>query len=78
MNDPEMVDLMEQMIAKCKKAGKPFGASIGVNYDVARFWMERGASFLSIGFPQDYYMALGKEVIQNIRAIENERMVQKG
>ena len=49
-----------------KRAGKPFGASIGVNYDVARFWMERGASFLSIGFPQDYYMTLGKEVIQNI------------
>ena len=75
VNDPEMIDLMEQMIAKCKKAGKPFGASIGVNYDVARFWMERGASFLSIGFPQDYYMTLGKEVIQNIRTIENERMV---
>ena len=75
LNDPEMIDLMEQMIAKCKKAGKPFGASIGVNYDVARFWMERGASFLSIGFPQDYYMTLGKEVIQNIRTIENERMV---
>lgn len=73
VNDPEMIDLMEQIIAKCKKAGKPFGASIGVNYEMAHFWVDRGASFLSIGFPQDYFMAMGKEVMGNIRKIEEER-----
>lgn len=45
------------------------------DYDVARFWMERGASFLSIGFPARLLYVMGKEVIQNIRTIENERMV---
>lgn len=72
--DPEMIDLMEQIIAKCKKAGKPFGASLGVNYEMARFWIDRGASFCSIGFPQDYFFMMGKEVVSKVRKIENERL----
>ena len=69
--DPEMTELMETIIEKCKKAGKPYGASIGVDYKMAKFWIERGASFLSMGFPQDYFMAMGREVIGNVRDIEN-------
>lgn len=71
--DPEMLGLMEEMIGKCKRAGKPFGASIGMDYEMVRFWVERGASFLSIGFPQDYYMMLGREVTGRVREIEGER-----
>ena len=71
--DPEMIDLMNQIMDKCKKAGKPFGASLGMNYEMAKYWIDRGASFISIGFPQDYYMMVGREVIGNIRKIESER-----
>ena len=74
--DPEMIDLMEKIISKCREAGKAYGASIGVDYKMAEFWMERGASFLSMGFPQDYFMAMGNEVIGNVREIESRVLKQ--
>jgi len=72
-DDPEVVALSQDIIDKCKKAGKPFGVSVGINYNLAKFWINRGASFVSIGNPQDYFFMMGKDVVSKIRKIESER-----
>ena len=71
--DPVMIGLFETIIAKCKAHGKPYGLSIGMDRDLVAFWAERGASFLSVGTPQDYFRELSLEMIQNVRAIEARR-----
>ena len=71
--DPVMIGLFETIIAKCKAHGKPYGLSIGMDRDLVAFWAERGASFLSMGTPQDYFRELSLEMIQNVRAIEARR-----
>lgn len=73
INDPEVVDMVDQIITKCQKAGKPFGVSLGYNFELAKQWIDRGASFVSIGFPQDYYFMVGKDAVAKIRKIEDER-----
>ena len=64
-DDPEVMDLFQQIIDKCKKAGKPFGISIGVNYDLVKFWVDQGASFASMGTPADYFYCMSKDVISS-------------
>ena len=49
-----------------------FGVSIGPNYKLCKFFIEQGASFCSIGTPQEYFLAKGQEVIGKIREIEDE------
>ena len=65
--DPEVVELMETIIRKCKAAGKPFGLSIGMDLELIRFWKERGASFLSMGTPLDYFRELSVKMIGEVR-----------
>lgn len=74
LTDPEVMALFNTIIAKCKKAGKPFGVSIGVNYDLVKFWVNNGASFASMGTPADYFYCMGKEVISTVRGFERERL----
>ena len=65
--DPEVLGLMQTII------DKPFGLSIGVDMELIKFWLDRGASFLSMGTPQDYFREMSKTVIQQARAIEAQR-----
>ena len=71
--DPEVLGLMQTIIDKCKAHNKPFGLSIGVDMELIKFWLDRGASFLSMGTPQDYFREMSKTVIQQARAIEAQR-----
>ncbi len=71
--DPEVMDLMQQIIDKCKAHNKPFGLSIGVDMKLVAFWIEQGASFLSMGTPLDYFREMSKDIIQQARAIEAKR-----
>lgn len=73
-DDPEVRNLFQQIIDKCKKAGKPFGISIGVNYDLIQFWVDQGASFASMGTPADYFYCMSKEVVSTVRGFERKRV----
>jgi 2-keto-3-deoxy-L-rhamnonate aldolase RhmA len=72
IDDPEVVDMVDQIMTKCKKAGKPFGVSLSYNFELAKFWIDNGASFVSMGFPQDYYFMVGKDAVARIRKMEDE------
>ena len=63
-----MVDLFETIIAKCRAHHKPYGLSIGMDRDLIRFWAERGANFLSMGTPQDYFRELSVAMVKDMRA----------
>ena len=71
--DPEVMEMMQTIIDKCKSHGKPFGLSIGVDMKLIKFWIEQGASFLSMGTPLDYFREMSKDVIKQARAIEAQR-----
>lgn len=47
---PEVLELIDICIAKCRQAGKPIGVAVGANTeeDVA-FWLNRGFQFISAG-----------------------------
>lgn len=71
--DPEVVDLMQQIVDKCKAHGKPFGISQGADMKLAEFWISRGATLVSIGNPMDYFRDKSREMIQKVRSIEVKR-----
>ena len=68
--DPEVMELMETIIRKCKAHGTPFGLSIGTDLELVKFWLNRGASFLSMGTPQDYFREMSKTVVKQVRELE--------
>lgn len=68
--DPEVMELMETIIHKCKAHNKPFGLSIGTDLELVKFWLNNGASFLSMGTPQDYFREMSKTVVKQVRELE--------
>ena len=72
-SDPQVRSLMQTIIDKCRAHHTPFGLSIGVDMKLIRFWLEQGASFLSMGTPQDYFREMSRDIIQQARAIEAQR-----
>jgi 2-keto-3-deoxy-L-rhamnonate aldolase RhmA len=68
-DDPEVVDLMKKIMTSCKAAKKPFGLSIGYDLDLVKFWIEGGASFVSMGTPYDYFRIMGLQVIKEMKSL---------
>ena len=73
LTDPEVLELMQRIIDTCKNHKVPFGVSIGVNYELIQFWIERGATFVSMGTPADYFWCMSKEVVSKAREFEAAR-----
>ena len=65
--DPEVVGLMEKIITSCKAAGVSYGLSVGYDMELAQFWIERGASFVSMGTAYDYFRIFSLEVISKLK-----------
>ena len=73
LRDTEVVSLFDQIISKCKGHNKPFGLSIGMDFELAEYFIKNGASFVSLGTPADYFWAKSKEVVANMRRLEAAR-----
>lgn len=73
LTDPEVMAAMQTIIDKCKAHKVPFGVSIGVNYDLVKFWISQGATFVSMGTPADYFWCMSKDVVAKARQFEAER-----
>ena len=72
--DPEVRALMQVIIDKCKAHKKPFGLSFGgKDMDLIQFWMEQGASFLSMGGPQDYFRMMSQDIIGQVRGMKADK-----
>lgn len=47
---PEVLELIDICIEKCRKAGIPIGVAVGANTEEdVRFWLDRGFQFISAG-----------------------------
>lgn len=64
--DPEVLGLMDSIIAKCQAHHMPYGLSIGMNLELIKYWVKKGAFFLSMGTPQDYFRMMSKDVIAQV------------
>lgn len=59
LGDPEVVALYDEIVAVCKKAGKPCGVSIGPgDRKFIQEWIGRGVDFISCG-DEISFMAIG-------------------
>ncbi|MCX7028087.1 MAG: aldolase/citrate lyase family protein [Spirochaetes bacterium] len=59
LGDPEVVALYDEIVATCKREGKPCGVSIGPgDKQFIREWIERGVDFISCG-DDISFLALG-------------------
>jgi 2-keto-3-deoxy-L-rhamnonate aldolase RhmA len=68
LNDPEVVSLMQNIIDACKAAKVPYGLSIGYDMDLIKFWIERGASFVSVGTAYDFFRIMSLQVIKQLKS----------
>lgn len=66
LNDPEIVDLMNTIIRKCKDAKKPFSLSIGTNWELAKYFIENGASFVSMGSCYDAISIMSHKLLGKV------------
>jgi 2-keto-3-deoxy-L-rhamnonate aldolase RhmA len=65
----EVVNLMKNIMTACKASKKPYGLSIGCNLNLVKFWVEGGASFISMGTPYDYFRIMGMKMLQEMKSI---------
>ncbi len=66
LTDPEIVGYMDTIIAKCKAHGKAFGLSVGDNWDLAKYWLENGASYVSAASVFDYFNRCSHEIMGKV------------
>ena len=67
LDDPEVVDGMNTIIRKCKAAKKPYGVSVGGGrWDVAKYWLENGASFVSVASAFDFVSAGSQALLKDV------------
>ena len=70
LEDPEVVDAMNTIIRKCKAAKKPFGLSVGGGrWALAKYWLESGASFVSVASVYDYFFAGSQALLKDVDAL---------
>jgi len=67
LDDPEVVDLMNTIIRKCKAKKMPFGISIGYNMKLIEHWIGEGATLVSMGTMYDYFAMMSNKVIKKVR-----------
>lgn len=65
---PEVIKQFECIAEKCRKAGKPFGLSIGYDLELVRWFVSQGATFISMGQHVTYFRIMSTRILQELRA----------
>jgi 2-keto-3-deoxy-L-rhamnonate aldolase RhmA len=69
LRDPAVVGLMQKIIDTCKAAKIPYGLSMGYDdRDLAKFWIEEGAKFVSMGTAYDYFRIMSMQVLRELKS----------
>ena len=63
----EVKRLMDRVAKIAIKAGMPFGVAMGFNPSVIKEWIDRGASFLSIGLDFGYITSGATRVLKGVK-----------
>ena len=71
LDDPEVVDLINTIIRKCKAANKPFSLSVGTNWELAKYFIENGASYVSMASCYDWISKCSHELLGKVADLRN-------
>jgi len=66
---PDVLALMDTIAAKSKKAGVPFGVSMGVDKVALGEWIRRGVSWIGAGNDTSYIAQAGADAIKLIKEL---------
>ena len=70
VDDPEVVALIEKIIATVHAAGKPVGVSYGMcPKEVIAMWRDRGVDMISLANEHDFILAQGQIVLNNLKEV---------
>lgn len=72
LRDPEVLGLIRSIAEKCNNHKIPFGVSIGYDLELVKYFIELGATFISMGSGYAYFAMMSQEAIKGIRSIEEE------
>ncbi len=73
--DPEVMEKIDYVFDKVKKAGRHIGVSIGAyDYDSVKMWIDKGVSMISVGSEPAFMIDGSKTALANLRkAYEDSR-----
>lgn len=72
LTDAEVQGMIKDIATKCKAHKVPFGLSVGYDLELVRYFIELGASYITMGSGYIYFALMSKGAIGDIRAIERQ------
>lgn len=66
---PEVVKLMDEIAAICRKNGTIFGVSIGGKVEDMVAWKERGVSWIEVGLDYSYLNLGAQQVLRDLKSV---------
>lgn len=70
LDDPQVTELINEIIATVHEAGKPVGVSFGMcSKEAIRKWRDRGVDMISLASETDFIIAQAKLVLDDMREI---------
>lgn len=69
---PDVIKLMDQIGQVASKSGKPFGAVVGNDCEVAREWLKRGAHMIRVAPDMGLLQKSAREVFSNMYKVFTE------
>ena len=67
VEDPYEMELLDTIAEKTKKAGLPFGVSMGYNPKIVQDWIRRGASLISVGGEEEFLCRMARKTLEEMR-----------
>lgn len=67
-SDPEFIELTDRVIHICKEKKIPFGISTGRYSDFLKYWIDNGASFVSVGNMYDFFISGSRNLLAELHS----------
>lgn len=70
LNDPDVRDLIERIAVSCNDRGVPFGLSVGYDLALAKYFVDLGASYITMGNAYLYFAMMSRDTVKEIKGIK--------
>jgi 2-keto-3-deoxy-L-rhamnonate aldolase RhmA len=68
---PDVLRAIDSVVARCRRAGVPFGTSVGEDPEVLADWCARGVNWLGIGGDLSLMLRAAGEAVGRVREPAN-------
>lgn len=76
VEDPEEMRLLDEIAEKTKRAGLPFGVSMGYSPKIVQDWIRRGASLISVGGEEEFLCRMARQTLTEMRKFGETRQTE--